>query len=393
MPGGLNQRILLAWIAYKSDQNAKKGAKAEQEASRLFIQQILRFSTENQAQSVLDRLRAPVSPTIGPWLTISTRSRGARGNAYSLGPAARTDAAEWVAFGRQLFGPTGLLTPYISRPILLRPKHGQGINGCLVIGFVDHFGPVTQVEIVASLKSLIHRDTVVKSLRRAVSADLILSEDGQFFAPRNLLERVRNDEIVFGGRSRASFLDNQIGTRQYESQIERLGGATLERLKSMLRKMHCFYCGSPPLPERGDYEHFPPKKWGGGDDVSLLLPICIRCNRSHGAILKLAPRIERPKVTVRQIQVEKDLEETARWFFEVFLLQAVDYARALNERRIEDARDAAMKFFPHLIALKSGVPIVSLHTGETTSVSLPGDLSVSEAAVQDLEGLPRLLGG
>jgi len=177
----------------------------------------------------------------------------------------------------------------------------------------------------------------------------------------------------------------------YESQIERLGGATLERLKSILRKMPCFYCGTPPLPEGGDYEHFPPKKWGGGNDVSLLLPICVHCNRSHGGVLRSAPKIERPKVTVRQIQFGGELEETAKWFFELFLMRAVDYAHALNERRIEDAQDAALKFFPHLIALKGGVPIVSLQTGETTSISLSGDMSVSEAAVQDLEGLPRHL--
>jgi hypothetical protein len=84
-PGGVNARILLAWVAYKSEQNAKNGGKAEQEASLLHVQQMLRFSTENQASAVLKRLRTSASPSEGPWLAVSTPSRGVRRHAIDGG--------------------------------------------------------------------------------------------------------------------------------------------------------------------------------------------------------------------------------------------------------------------------------------------------------------------
>jgi len=391
-PGGLNARILLGWIAYKSHQNAKNGGKAEQEASHLYVQQMLRFSTENQASTLLGNLRKSADAKSGPWLTVSTRSRGARGNAYRLGAACREDEAEWAAFGRQLFSPTGLLTPFLFRPILLRPPLGQGPIGCLTIGFVDAFGPVSAAEVIANLRSLMHRETIRKALGRAASMDLLLVDEGQYYAPRNLMERVRTDEINFGAREQASRLDDEIGSRQFESQLERLGGATLVRLKSMVRKMPCFYCACPTAPEGGEVEHFPPKRWGGGDDVSLLLPICTRCNKTHGAILRRTPKIPRPKVSDKPVTFSGNLEEASGWFFEFFLMRAVDYAHALNERRLEDAQESALKFFPTLIALKSGRPIVSTPTGETAPASMPHDLSVDRSTLRALDGLPRLLG-
>ena len=390
-PGGVNARILLAWVAYKSEQNAKNGGKAEQEASLLHVQQMLRFSTENQASAVLKRLRTSASPSEGPWLAVSTPSRGARGHAYRLGAAATASAPDWAACGKCLYSPSGLLTPYMFRPVLLRPPLGQGITGCLVIGFVDQFGPVTKTEIVGALSSLMRRETALKALRRAVAMELLVLEDDHVIAPRNLRERIKNDEIEFGGQSRAAFLDQQIGSRQFESQMERLGGATLERLKAIIRKLPCFYCATAAPPEGGEVEHFPPKHWGGGDDASLLLPICTRCNKSHGSRLKGTPKISRPVVTAERIPFDGETEDFGPWFFEFFLMRAVHYAHALNEKRLDDARDAALRFFPTLIALKRGIPVVAVPSGEITTAALSDDLSVTSGAVGALEGLPRLL--
>lgn len=390
-PGGTGRRLVLAWIAYHEDRDAKNGGKAEKEASVRHVQQTFRLSNNNLANGLLQGLKEP--PKSQPWIVVSTPSNGtARGHHYRLGPAARQDADLWVAIGRQLFGPTGILNPYLKRPVLLRGGKGVGLNGCLTLAFIEHFGPVTQPEIVTALNRFMKPDTIRKKTRELLASEFVLEESGAFYTPRNLKARIEEDETTWGADVKAREIDRLIGLEQYAYQVNLLGGPTLARVKSMLQKMPCFYCGTTPPPEGGQYEHFPPVKWGGSDQLSLLLPICKEnCNSPHGGVLSHAPHVSEIPVPPEVIGFPGTADEAAAYFLEMMMSLAQRYAIQLNERDVCGAMDTALTLFPKWIALKSGAKVINTITGEATNVTISHDMELIEKFGEDFGGIPGLL--
>jgi hypothetical protein len=281
----------------------------------------------------------------------------------------------------------------MARPVLQRPKHGQGVNGCLCLAFIEQFGPVSKAEVVDSLRRYMTPATIRTRVARLVSSDLVLKAEGDYYVPRNLRQRLRADELTFGAAARAREVDKAIGVKQYAHQVNLLGGPTLSRVKSMLKKMPCFYCRTEPPSEGGEVEHFPPVRWGGSDGLSLLLPICRPCNGSHGGILKGTPRSKTPAESIDRIVFPGSPEEARTWLLQVFMLRAASYAAHLNDGALDEARQAALGLFPMWIALKSGVQIVDSTTGTSAELSVGHDMDVVAEVGEGFGGIPELLGG
>lgn len=385
--------LVLAWIAYHSNRRGKTEGKAEHEASYLHLQQSFRLTTAEAAGRVLATLRRPGGPGLGPWIVVTKKSKYPVGNCYGLGPAAAANVEQWIALGKALFGPTGAMTPFMSRPILLNPKHGFAPNGCLTLGYIEKYGPVSNSEAVGLLRHFMDPKTVRTKIRRLVAHDLVLEEDGELFTPRNLRERIRRDELAYGAVARTREIDEAIAQQQYQYQLRRLGGPLLVRVKSMLRKSDCFYCRAVPPPEGGDVEHFPPKHWGGSDELSLLLPSCRSCNGSLGAIVRRTDKVPTPMLTLDRVEFAGTVAEAAEMFLKAMMTMAAKCADDLNEGRIDEARSAALDIFPMWIALKSGVQFVDTTSGEVGTLQIGHDMEMIPSISVDIGGIPHLLGG
>ena len=310
-----------------------------------------------------------------------------------MGPAAQEQQREWQRLGKALYGPKGILTPYLFRPLMLRPKHGMGPNGCLTLAVIDAFGPIAKSKIVRDLSPFMDKKTAARCVGRLLSADLVLDDEDGFFTPRNLRERIREDEIRWGATARADFLDRMIGDKQEAYQIARLGGPTLARVKSALRKERCFYCAVPPPREGGEIEHFPPKHWGGSDEFSLLLPICRPCNSSHGQKIRKHRKSPVPKIPAGPLVFPGTAEEVQRWFVTFFGARAESYAILLNEGRVDEAFIEATRYFPTWMALKSGIATVDSTSGELAVVEIGLGTEMVRELGGEIGGIPGMVRG
>lgn len=296
-----------------------------------------------------------------------------------------------MRLGRDLFGPAGLLAPYLARPILQRSGLGLSLNGCLVLAVVDKFGPINRTALKELLGDFMDTRTIFRALTRSTSVDLVLADEEEFYAPRNLRDRVRDIEFRAGGAARVAEIDRAIGLDQYSYQVQIQGGPTLTRTKSLLRKEPCFYCREPAAPEGGAVEHFPPKKWGGSDRLSLLLPICRTCNSAHGAILKLSESLAAPVEIPKRFDFPGPVEEAREFVLKMMMVSAAAYAAELNNRNVESARDYARAIFGVWIAVREGCPIVDSTSGVLTKDQVPLDVVLLLERARDLGGLPRLM--
>lgn len=392
-PKGLAQKLILAWLAYHSDRVNKNGGKAEHEASIRYIAVQFRFAKASGAERAITTLRETQARPEGPWIQVATQSVGAHGNRYCLGPASLSNTEKWIALGKTLFGPAGILTPYMARPILQRPGYGLGLNGCLVLGVVEKFGPLSHIELHQLLKGFFDQRTLKTALARSTSLDFILRDEGELLTPRNLRDRIRHVESVSGADARARAFDRAVGQEQHEFQVELNGGATLTNTMQRLWKENCFYCETVPAPEGGAVEHFPPKHWGGSDQHSLLLPICTRCNSRHGALLRRTPSMPSPTDIPSRILFPGDLDECRELLSLLMMTNAASYANALDNGDVEAAITFARSAFAPWIALKEGHPIVNALDGEIQVAASRSEDAVVFAQLTPLGGLPRSLPG
>lgn len=391
-PKGTNVNLLVAWVAYRASENEKIGGKAEQEASHLFVQDLFSLSHGHLATDLL-RSATGGKKRASRWITVSTPTKGAHGHLYALGPAALAHADRWLEVGRELFGPAGVMDPYMFRPVLLKPPKGLGANGCLCLGFVEKYGPVSITEVIEALGGFMSAPTIRAKVKRCQSSGFILEKHGQFVTPRNLRQRIRQDEYEFGAVTRRREISEEIRLKQYSSQVERLGGPTMDHVLRTLRNSPCFYCDAVPRLAGAQVEHFPPVHWGGSDEFSLLLPICLVCNSRHGGIIRRTPALPPPEVLKTAAVLPMPPEKAATWITGLMMAQAQQYALALDEGRVDDARDAALRFFPMWASLKTGAQVVDGRTGETAEVTVGHDLDVIAEMGEAIGGVPEALTG
>jgi hypothetical protein len=401
--------LFVAWLAYRTspyfrpsgdvslsdssscaDLKQHLPSKAEQEASVLFVQQMFRFSTDQEAVELLKKLKSHDNPE-SAWIEVSTPAFGVRGNAYRLGPAALASLKEWQDLGRCLFGDKGLMAKYLFNPVLFRPPHGQGPHGCLVLSIVDNFGPMTVKEVVHCAKGFMVSKTAESWLGRLRNAELILKHGDEYFTPENLYNRILEDEELSEASDRAKKFDQLIGEKQEKFQTHLLGGPTMARTRSFLKKEPCFYCRTRPRKHGGETEHFPPKHWGGSDKHSLLLPICRGCNGSHGPKIARLEKANEPEITIKSIVFPGSAADAEEWFFSFMVAKAVRYADLLNEDRVEEAFEEATSFFPTWMALRQGVDVIDSNTGVVTRIAIKNELAAVENVAKTLGYIPRLL--
>ncbi len=370
-----------------------QGGKAECEVSIWHLQEMFSYGGKNAAEKCLTRLRDSASPGLGAWLTLTTKAKGLKGNHYKLGPLGQAQKDAWVALGKTLFGPRGVLKWYLKRAIL--NKRGLKPHGCLILAFVERFGPISENEVVTQLKSFMDRKTVKTRLRYIVSEELLFESNGEFCVPADLRELVLKHEDWTGAAEEQLKVDNDRNMAQIAFQTRVLGNLEIRELKKALRKLECFYCRRTPPPKGNQVEHFPPIKWGGSDDYSLLLPICVKCNTRHGQQIK-GTKPAKLSVLKEPLSIpwNGDRDEAVAFFMRLMLSRNFEYAVAMNDGRLDDARHAATFNFLTWAALKGaggGAELVYQDTGEIVDIKIGAEYKKLTTYLANYRGIPALL--
>lgn len=321
------------------------------------------FSSTSVAEACLDRL---VRRRGTGWLEISTYAVGTAGHHYRLGRSAASQADEWTAVGKMLFGPGGALEPYRTRPVFRGTALGP--EGCVVLACVERCGPATTSEVIALLSTYIAESTTRKRLRLLEVEGLVKRRGDEYYVSRGLASAVEKYEEVYG------LIDSHVAHHQRllgESlafQLELEGGPQIKTLKAALRKLPCSYCKKMPRPEGETVEHFPPRKWGGNDKESILLPACRECNKSHGPLIGShnGNVLDRG---VSGLAMKIGPSEVRGWLVDAVVLAAQDYAAALNRRDVSEAVSIASSPLVSLWAAvrrgAGGLTVIDPDTGET----------------------------
>jgi len=391
--GQLRDKLLVAWVAYKSEEGRLFRGKAESQVSILFLHLIFRYTSASAAESALKRLRKPLTPKAGGWLTLTTRARGRFGHHYKPGKLAQKDLLAWQAAGELLFGPGGALEPYRCRPIF--SNSGIGPYGCLVLSLVERCGPLTAREVETLLSSYMSRKSIQRHLGYVKGWDLIKLSKGKYYVTRGLSTKVEKLEIELGASARMLKVDNERDRQWIEYQTRILGKPEILLLKAAVRKLSCFYCAASPPPSGGEVEHFPPIHWGGSDETSLLLPICRSCNGIHGSRIrgsKKATLSTRTKPLI--IQMAGTPEEVVEHCMLVMLNYNFVYATAMNENKVDEARESALSFHETWAAIKGhgpGIRFVNTITGEIDEASKTEPHVSLHEYLSDYQGIPELL--
>lgn len=392
-PGQLRGKLLLAWVAYKSEQGRLFRGKAECQVSILFLHLIFRYASASAAEAALKSLRKPLTPRAGGWLTLTTPARGRFGHHYKPGKLAEPDLAAWQHAGEMLFGPGGALEPYRCRPIF--SNSGIGPYGCLVLAVVERCGPVTGEEVESLLASYMSVKSVRRHLGYITGHELVRQKGGKYFVTRGLSKKIGAFEREFGAAVKNLKVDNERDKKWVEYQTEILGKPELDLLKSTLRKLSCFYCEAVPPPTGGQVEHFPPLHWGGSDETSLLLPICKKCNIIHGNRIR-GTKSEQLATLFGALTIKfpGTPEETVQFFMRQMLSNNLLYATAMNEMRIDEAKAAALSGYAIWAAIKGcceGVRFVDTRTGEIDESSPSEPLLEFHESLKDFQGVPGKL--
>jgi hypothetical protein len=392
-PKKLRDRLTVAWVAYKSQETELERGKAECELSILYFQTLMSYASESAAEKALTRLRKPVGPRESGWLVVTRKARGLRGNHYRLGALGEEHSAEWAAIGETLFGPGGILEPYRCRPAFL--DKGLTPYGCLILAFIEKFGPVSLVELEEALETYMGVKVVRRRVKHLKSYELVIERNGRFSVPNDIRKRVEDFETSFDLDVFQRELEGVRGKRWLDYQREVQGSVEIRTLKSNLRKLDCFYCLAPAPPSGGQVEHFPPKFWGGSDATSLLLPVCKSCNTTHGGRLQNAEAAETPTFpSPLTIKYLGSREEAVAFFLRVMLSDNFDYAVAMNQGQVAEARRRALAHSETWAAIRLGgdaVRFVDTSDGEIHQGTGTDPFLELEAYLQDYSGIPEMI--
>jgi hypothetical protein len=385
-PTYLRDKLVIALVAYECSVAGRD--KAECQMSVRHLEMRFSFSSRSVAEACLQRLMKRVVRKHTGWLEISTPASGAKGHHYRLGHRASPMDDQWVEVGRALFGSGGALEPYRTRPIFR--GHGLGPEGCAVLACVERCGPLDMAELIELLSTFVSESTARKKLKLLVTEGLVKCRGDRYYTTRNvaaLVERYEHDYDL---------VDSHIAHHQrllsqsLAFQVELQGGPDIKTLKSALRKTKCFYCGKRPRPEGETVEHFPPIRWGGSDESSILLPACIGCNLSHGPLIRSFSG-DVIDSTVSRLVIDLSPTELRHRLTDAMLIAASNYAAAMNRRDIDEAlaiaRTPVVSLWAALRRGPGGLVLVNPLTGEAHSSS---EDDSSPDVRQSLEGLVGL---
>lgn len=282
-PARVEDKVFVADIARALHQmSVSKRREGVEMSIRWHSESYFRSSSSSSGRT-LNRLRNPSTRADGttqkPWIELSRRPKGTRANHYTLGPAAKPALDEWAHLGEQLLGPMGVLRTFVERPCIAQGYLGTG--GCLVLGIIALFEPISRPDLIDALAGLMKRATVDNKTKRLAGNGLIVKDGEKWRSATYQAVLLDQYEEECGLLIRASTLKEQ-------NTMERIAFSRdleIEELKERLRAEPCDICG---IYTKGEMhvEHFPPLHWGAFDDPAFLHTLCDKHNTSFSAAIR-----------------------------------------------------------------------------------------------------------
>lgn len=218
------------------------------------------------------------------WLRIKDHSHGPVAHHYALGTRSQCESDKWIALGHALYGPGGLLAPFVNRPAFGRSLLGP--SGALVAGVLLRGGSYSQASITYLLGGLLCRQTVGCRLKYLVEQGLVVCDgDGQYLCVGGFWEVLEALEVS-SGACEACLEQDRLFVREralFLQELRRRGRSPVRGLK----RVRCvFGCGG--LADTA--EHFPPRHWGCRvGDNRFVWQACRSCNSRQGRRIQFLP--------------------------------------------------------------------------------------------------------
>jgi hypothetical protein len=337
-------KFIVALVAWRTSRSGSPVA--DTEISQRYLAQLLRRSHSSSTRRLLDSMAKP--DTRGrTWLHISQRGSGTKGHRYELGPAAAADAAAWVVLGEVLVGRDGWLTPLLGRPAI--KVTGLGLTCSMALGALMTVSSARESDLRAALATFVSKPTARAASRRLKQAGLVevVPDALRVVADLDLWLEFFEEERGLGDSARLQ--DRRLSNERRRYQVRLTGKSRLTTIKADLRSMDCVYCGGTPVAGQGTVEHFPPIRFGGSDQTSLLLPSCLSHNSADGAALRSVPAIETVDVHL-PVDYNCPQRVTDEWIIDFMLLQHLLYVQNKEAGQMREARDRIERIWPMWLA-------------------------------------------
>ena len=287
----------------------------------------------------------------GKWLSIRKKATGKQSHRYKLGMKLTMKAGAetcWRELATKLFDKNGLVFGLIDNSSF--GHRFLGINGMLVLGTLKSSRrPLTVSEIAVYLQMFMSRQTINNRLKKLSQNDLVVETSEGWSVVSTLREMLSKYEPESGALAKKANIERTIKIERQNRDIRLEKGVLTREQKEEILAQGCFNCHTTT--GRLELEHFPPKRWGGRDHFDLVLCLCWKCNNKYSHQIKTLPALELDKF-IRITLDEKAFVPTV--VVAILEYNAHRFYRALNENRIEDARQISYQTLNIWCALIEG---------------------------------------
>ncbi len=273
---------------------------------------------------------------MGKWLLVRKKATGNQAQRYGLGTKLTKKAgveAGWRQLAKKLFDKNGLVFGLLGGPAF--GHKFLRINGMLVLGTLKNSRrPLTVPEIAAYMQMFMVRQTVDNNLKKLSQNDLVVETSEGWFVVPKLEEALSKYEASSGALAKKATIKRTIKIERQRHAIRlKKGVLTVEQEEAILAQ-GCFNCHTTT--GHLELEHFPPEHWGGKNHLDLQqLCLCWKCNNKYSTQIQ---KLEALKLD-KSIRITLDEKACVRRVVDAILVyNARRFYRALNENRIEDAR-------------------------------------------------------
>lgn len=246
--------------------------------AQISVRTLATYLNRANSEAVGRRLRRLVS---SGYLEVVKSHTRLSGRVYGKGPLLRGRTSLSMGFTRlmsALFGRHGLCGGFNATSAI--GSGFLGFSGVLVMSVLRSASrPLLEREIKRYLRPLQSDQTTARALKKLQLHGIACEEEKEWAVSPSADVALEEYTSVSTGaderlrRTRRRFLDETAAYREVTFR-DRL--TARERLE--LRRQPCVKCGRVGDPKKMQVEHFPPRSWGGFDDVDLCFSICGKCN-------------------------------------------------------------------------------------------------------------------
>jgi len=295
------------------------------------------------------------------WLSLAVPSVGWRAHMYSRGRRLTKNdeiRRQWDAVAAALYGPEGLLSPFMGSSAFgfKMPKE----TGLLCLGALSRATrPVTPHELANYLAPLMAKSTVMSAVDRLIGFGLVGKSEGVLTVVADWEERL--DLLCATEPAGDKKLQRNLDRWAHESEdnISRcVRGDITDQELARLKRMPCVRCWG----RSGQVEHFPPRSFLRAAGLPehhpfVLWAICRGCNVDMGSFIRGLPKLLPPPFYFQfgPPGSTEPLPDNPQDFFGRLYIASTEvqiraFYRAFEELEGDEAKAEALKAIMHSLS-------------------------------------------